>query len=154
MEQVRVKQPRRTRGPKVSVQRHRRDRNRNEGKMRAVHATAGGVRSLLNQMAKDVGEKVFATASTLQKAELVRDAGAELEGVDVVYHGVGQATFEQSPKFLRARGLHRRWATSIREFVEGTVSVEEGTPVLSSDYPYCCAQVNQNDFEGHTEKLM
>jgi len=28
------------------------------------------------------------------------------QGVDVVYDGVGQATFEQSLKFLRARGLH------------------------------------------------
>ena len=78
-----------------------------------VHAAAGGVGSLLTQMAKNAGAKVIATVSTAQKADLARDAGADevilytqtdfyeavmnitnREGVDVVYDGVGEATFE------------------------------------------------------------
>jgi NADPH2:quinone reductase len=89
-----------------------------------VHAAAGGVGSLLTQMAKNTGAKVIATVSTAQKAELARNAGADEvivytetdfyqqamnitnhEGVDVVYNGVGQTTFEQSLKCLRPRGL-------------------------------------------------
>ena len=89
-----------------------------------VHAAAGGVGSLLTQMAKNAGAKVIATVSTAQKAELARNAGADevilyteadfLEqvmnftdhkGVDVVYDGVGQSTFEQSLRCLRPRGL-------------------------------------------------
>jgi NADPH:quinone reductase len=89
-----------------------------------VHAAAGGVGSLLTQMARNAGAKVIATVSTAQKAELARDAGAEevilytqtdfysavmsvtnREGVDVVYDGVGEATFEQSLRSLRPRGL-------------------------------------------------
>jgi NADPH:quinone reductase len=89
-----------------------------------VHAAAGGVGSLLTQMAKNAGAKVIATVSTAQKAELARNAGADevilytqtdfyeavmnitnREGVEVVYDGVGQTTFEQSLKCLRRRGL-------------------------------------------------
>jgi NADPH:quinone reductase len=89
-----------------------------------VHAAAGGVGSLLTQMAKNAGARVIATTSTRQKAELAREAGADevilyaetdfseqvmkitnSEGVDVVYDGVGQATFEQSLNCLRPRGL-------------------------------------------------
>jgi NADPH2:quinone reductase len=75
-------------------------------------------------MAKNAGAKVIATVSTAQKAELARGAGADevilyaeddfykqvmditnRDGVDVVYDGVGQATFEQSLRCLRRRGL-------------------------------------------------
>lgn len=89
-----------------------------------VHAAAGGVGSLLTQMAKNAGAKVIATVSNAQKAELARNAGADevilytetdfqvqvmnvtdCKGVDVVYDGVGQSTFEQSLRCLRPRGL-------------------------------------------------
>lgn len=89
-----------------------------------VHAAAGGVGLLLTQMAKQAGARVIATVSTPQKAELARKAGADEiinytqtkfdeevkritkgQGLDVVYDGVGQATFEQSLKCLRRRGL-------------------------------------------------
>jgi NADPH:quinone reductase len=89
-----------------------------------VHAAAGGVGFLLTQMAKRAGATVIATASTPKKAELAREAGADeiiiytqtkfdeevkritkANGLDVVYDGVGQATFEQSLKCLRPRGL-------------------------------------------------
>ena len=89
-----------------------------------IHAAAGGVGSLLIQMAKNVGATVIATVSNAQKAELARNGGADeviiytetdfhqqvmtitnSEGVDVVYDGVGRTTFEQSLKCLRPRGL-------------------------------------------------
>jgi NADPH2:quinone reductase len=89
-----------------------------------VHAAAGGVGLLLTQMAKRAGALVIATVSTSEKATLAREAGADEviiytqskfdeevlritkgTGLDVVYDGVGQSTFEQSLKCLRSRGL-------------------------------------------------
>jgi NADPH2:quinone reductase len=89
-----------------------------------VHAAAGGVGLLLTQMAKRAGAVVIATVSTPEKARLAREAGADEviiytqskfdeevlkitkgNGLDVVYDGVGQSTFEQSLKCLRRRGL-------------------------------------------------
>ncbi len=89
-----------------------------------VHAAAGGVGLLLTQMAKRAGAVVIATVSTAEKARLAREAGADEViiytqskfdeevlritkgiGLDVVYDGVGQSTFEQSLKCLRGRGL-------------------------------------------------
>ncbi len=88
-----------------------------------VHAAAGGVGLLLVQMAKKIGARVIATAGTPEKAQLARDAGAdeciiysqadfEVEtqritngkGVDVVYDGVGKATFDKDLNVLRPRG--------------------------------------------------
>jgi NADPH:quinone reductase len=86
-----------------------------------VHAAAGGVGLLLTQLITMRGGRVIATASTEEKAGLARDAGAaevidyegfadrvrELtngRGVDVVYDGVGAATFEGSLASLRPRG--------------------------------------------------
>jgi NADPH2:quinone reductase len=89
-----------------------------------IHAAAGGVGSLLTQIASALGVRVLATVSTEEKARIARDAGAsevilygdtdfEVEvkrltngkGVDVVYDGVGKTTFEQSLRSLRTRGL-------------------------------------------------
>lgn len=88
-----------------------------------IHAGAGGVGRLLVQMARRVGAEVFATVSTAEKATLAREAGAthvinyededfvevveEMAGdrsLDVIYDGVGAATFEradvaQTPRF-------------------------------------------------------
>lgn len=94
------------------------------GNKAVVHAAAGGVGFLLTQMAKNAAATVFATTSSPEKAEIARQAGADEvilytktkfdeevmritngAGVDVVYDGVGQATFEQSLKCLRRRGL-------------------------------------------------
>ena len=86
-----------------------------------VHAAAGGVGLLLTQLVAMRGGRVIATASTEEKAELTREAGAaevisydgfaeqvrELTdgvGVDVVYDGVGAATFDESLASLRPRG--------------------------------------------------
>jgi NADPH:quinone reductase len=89
-----------------------------------VHAAAGGVGSVIVQVARIVGARVIATAGTDAKAELARQAGAhdvivytrqhfEAEvkrltdgrGVDVVYDSVGKDTFEGSLNCLRPRGM-------------------------------------------------
>jgi NADPH:quinone reductase len=79
-----------------------------------VHAGAGGAGRLVVQMAKRRGGRVTATASTPEKRELARTAGAdETLGYDdvpegrfhVVYDGVGAATFDRSLASLRPRGM-------------------------------------------------
>lgn len=87
-----------------------------------VHAAAGGVGLLLTQIVKLRGGHVVATTSTEAKAELAKQAGADVvtsyddfadrardltdgEGVPCVYDGVGQATFDAGLDALRPRGL-------------------------------------------------
>ena len=89
-----------------------------------IHAAAGGVGSLLVQVAKRAGATVYGTVGSEDKAELARQAGAdevilyreddfEVEvqrltggrGVDVVYDSVGATTFDKSLNCLRPRGL-------------------------------------------------
>ena len=88
-----------------------------EGDRVVVHAAAGGVGLLLTQLVRLRGGRVLATTSTEEKAELARAAGAEevvgydefreraggLEA-DVVYDGIGAATFDASLEALRPRG--------------------------------------------------
>ena len=86
-----------------------------------THAGAGGVGLLLIQLLKARGARVITTVSTDDKEALAREAGAdevlryegfdtavrELTngvGVDVVYDGVGRATFDGSLASLRKRG--------------------------------------------------
>ncbi len=88
-----------------------------------VHAAAGGVGLLLTQIAKRLGAKVIGTVSTEHKASLAKQAGADEvilytktnwdvevkrltngKGVNVVYDGVGNATFEKSLNCLMPRG--------------------------------------------------
>jgi len=99
-------------------------RQTHPGDTALVHAAAGGTGLLLVQTLKRAGAVVYGTCSTAEKAELVRAAGADDvirydqsdfaaavrertagRGVDVVYDGVGQATFEGSLHSLRVRGL-------------------------------------------------
>jgi NADPH2:quinone reductase len=94
------------------------------GEATLVHAAAGGTGSILVQWAKAIGATVAATAGGPEKCALVRRLGADLvvdyrsedfvaptreltggRGVDVVYDGVGKATFERSLDCLRPRGL-------------------------------------------------
>jgi NADPH2:quinone reductase len=89
-----------------------------------IHAGAGGVGLLLTQVAKLRGAEVFTTVSTTDKADRSIEAGADhvivytdsdfQEGIesiagpkalDVVYDGVGAATFMKSLDLLRPRGL-------------------------------------------------
>ncbi len=94
------------------------------GETALVHAAAGGVGLLLTQVLTSLGVRVIATTSTDDKAALAREAGAaevirydredvatevsaltDTRGVDVVYDGVGRATFEGSLNSLRPRGM-------------------------------------------------
>lgn len=89
-----------------------------------IHAAAGGVGLLLTQWAKHLGATVIGTVGSGPKAALVRDHGADHvidystrdfaaevraitggRGVDVVYDGVGRATFHGSLDSLRPLGL-------------------------------------------------
>jgi NADPH2:quinone reductase len=93
-----------------------------EGTIAVVHAAAGGVGLLLTQMIKDLGGSVVATTSSTPKAVLAKQAGADFvttyeefpavvrevtggRGADVVFDGVGQATFDASVSVLRPRGM-------------------------------------------------
>jgi NADPH2:quinone reductase len=96
-----------------------------EGTVTVVHAAAGGVGLLLTQMIKRLGGTVVATTSggpDGEKAALARGAGADHvagydefagvarevtggRGADVVYDGVGAATFDDSLTALRPRGM-------------------------------------------------
>jgi NADPH2:quinone reductase len=94
------------------------------GETALVHAAAGGVGLLLVQMAHAIGARVVGTASSDDKARLAREAGADEvivftrqdfeaevkrltggKGVDVVYDGVGNATFEKNLNVKRLRGM-------------------------------------------------
>lgn len=87
-----------------------------------IHAAAGGVGLLLTQIAKLRGATVIGTASTPDKQAQARAAGADHaldydgfaaaareitggRGVDVVFDGVGAATFDDGLASLRPRGM-------------------------------------------------
>jgi NADPH2:quinone reductase len=95
-----------------------------KGDRALVHAAAGGVGLLLCQMAKMRGAFIIGTASTPEKRELAKKAGADEmidyttqdfsaetrrittgAGVDVVYDSVGKTTFDKSIDSLRRRGM-------------------------------------------------
>ncbi|HEV7305483.1 quinone oxidoreductase [Ensifer sp.] len=88
-----------------------------------VHAAAGGVGLTLTQWARHLGATVIGTVGSAEKAELARANGAHHvidyvkedfadrvreitggKGVDVVYDGIGQRTFEGSLDSLRPLG--------------------------------------------------
>ena len=94
-----------------------------EGETALVHAAGGGTGQLLVQIARRRGARVIGTASTEEKAQLAREAGAEEvilytqtdfesevkrltgnQGVDVVYDSVGKDTFDKSLNCIRRRG--------------------------------------------------
>lgn len=92
------------------------------GDTAVVHAAAGGVGLLLTQIVKLHGGTVIATTSSEEKAALARAAGADHvigyesfaervreltggAGASVVYDGIGKATFAESLKALRPRGM-------------------------------------------------
>jgi NADPH2:quinone reductase len=89
-----------------------------------VHAAAGGVGLLLVQLLHAVGVRVIGTVSSDEKAVLAREAGADEvivftrqdfegevrrltagKGVEVVYDGVGKATFDKNLNVMRLRGM-------------------------------------------------
>lgn len=94
------------------------------GETALVHAAAGGVGLLVVQLAHAIGARVIGTVSSDDKAQLAHEAGADEvivftrqdfesevkrvtdgKGVDVVYDGVGKATFEKNLNVMRLRGM-------------------------------------------------
>jgi len=94
------------------------------GETALIHAAAGGVGLIIVQMAHAIGARVIGTVSSDEKGELAREAGADEvivftkqdfetevkrltndKGVDVVYDGVGKATFEKNLNVMRLRGM-------------------------------------------------
>lgn len=94
------------------------------GDLLLIHAAAGGTGQILTQWAVALGATVIGTAGSEEKCDVIRRNGAALavnyktgdfvaevraftegRGVDVVYDGVGAATFEASLDCLRPRGL-------------------------------------------------
>jgi NADPH2:quinone reductase len=94
-----------------------------EGDQVLVHAAAGGVGQLLVQLCAAKGAHVIAVVGTAAKADIARNLGAHMVirydeaddlvtsvhdesggGVNVVYDGVGRATFDASLASLRLRG--------------------------------------------------
>ena len=88
-----------------------------------IHAAAGGVGTLVVQIAKTIGAFVIATTSTEEKVKLVKELGADVvinytttdfvaevkkatnnKGVDVVYDSVAKNTYLGSLDCLRPRG--------------------------------------------------
>jgi NADPH:quinone reductase len=88
-----------------------------------LHAAASGVGQILMQIAKMLGARVIATASTPEKLQIARELGAdhlinyssqdfesevkrltEGKGVEVVYDGVGKVTFLKGLNCLKPRG--------------------------------------------------
>ncbi|MDB5575543.1 MAG: alcohol dehydrogenase [Bradyrhizobium sp.] len=93
------------------------------GAVVVVHAAAGGVGQILTQMAKSLGLTVVAGVGSSEKAALVRDLGCDQvviygkddlgdcvrdltngTGVDMVFDGVGAATFDASLSCLKPFG--------------------------------------------------
>jgi NADPH:quinone reductase len=94
------------------------------GETALIHAAAGGVGLMVVQLAHAIGARVIGTVSSDEKGELAREAGADAvivftkqdfepevkrltagKGVDVVYDGVGKATFEKNLNVMRPRGM-------------------------------------------------
>jgi NADPH2:quinone reductase len=94
------------------------------GETALVHAAAGGVGLLLVQLLHAIGARVIGTVSSEEKAALAREAGADEvivftrqdfesevkrltggKGVEVVYDGVGKATFDKNLNVMRLRGM-------------------------------------------------
>lgn len=88
-----------------------------------IHAAAGGMGQLLGPWAKELGATVFGTVGSAEKAQTAQSLGydevirydevsfseeverlTEGRGVDVVYDGVGKATFDASLDCLKRRG--------------------------------------------------
>ena len=100
------------------------DRGRlEEGQTVLIHAGAGGVGHIAVQLAKIRGARVITTVSSAEKADFVRELGADVvvnyrtddletivmehtdgQGVDLVFDTVGPETFRQSLPLIREYG--------------------------------------------------
>ena len=101
------------------------------GQTALVHAAAGGMGLLLGQWGRRLGARMLGTVGSPEKAGIARDFGYEAlidygtedfprrvldltdgHGVDVVYDGVGKATFLGSLDCVRPRGMVISYGTA------------------------------------------
>ncbi|MCH8266343.1 MAG: NADPH:quinone oxidoreductase family protein [Acidobacteria bacterium] len=121
-----------------------------KGESVLIHAAGGGVGTAAVQMARAMGARVFATASTEEKLGKVKQLGADVlinyssldfleevkkhtdgKGVDVVLESVGGEVFDKSLKCLRPLGRLVAYGTSsaqvaaarIPDLMAGAISV-------------------------------
>lgn len=95
-----------------------------EGQTVLIQAAAGGLGTLMVQIARNVGARVIGTASTAEKCATIRDLGCDHpinysqddfvaavkeitggKGCDLVIESVGGEIFEKSLKCLKPRGM-------------------------------------------------
>jgi NADPH2:quinone reductase len=136
------------------------------GETLLVHAGAGGVGSFLVQWASALGAKVIATAGSDEKVAIAKANGAEIafnyrsvdwvkavreatdgKGVDVVYDGVGQATWDGSLDCLRPRGLMVSYGSA-----SGHVTIPDLT-VLSQKGSLYVTRPTTGNYHNTTGKL-
>jgi len=122
------------------------------GETTLIPAAAGGVGLVLTQWAKALGATVIGCAGTDEKCELARANGCDKvinyteadfrvgvqeftggEGVDVVYDGVGKATFEASLDCLKPRGMMVSFGNAT-----GVVSIPDLTILAARGSLYVC----------------
>ncbi|MCZ6489971.1 MAG: NADPH:quinone oxidoreductase family protein [Acidobacteria bacterium] len=121
-----------------------------KGESVLIHAAGGGVGTAAVQMARAMGARVFATASTEEKLGKVKQLGADVlinyssldfleevkkhtdgKGVDVVLESVGGEVFDKSLKCLRPLGRLVAYGTSsaqvaaarVPDLMAGAISV-------------------------------
>ena len=131
-----------------------------------VHAAAGGVGLILCQWAKALGATVIGTAGSAEKADMAKRAGAkhmilyrdedfvaQVKAItkgklcDVVYDGVGKATFPGSLDCLRPRGLFVSFGSA-----SGAIDAFE-MGLLSQKGSLFATRPTLNDYAGPPDNL-
>ncbi|MFD2646295.1 quinone oxidoreductase family protein [Devosia albogilva] len=131
------------------------------------HAAAGGTGLIATQWAKALGATVIGTAGSADKVALARAHGCDHvinyreedfaervkeitggRGVDVVYDGVGKATFDKSLDCLRPRGLMVSFGNA-----SGVVSIPDLT-VLARKGSLFVTRPTSNAYLGRREDLL
>ena len=106
-----------------------------KGQRALVHAAAGGTGGLMVQMLHAVGATVIATAGSPEKCQLAKSYGADWvidskdkdlvaevkeittgKGVDVIFDGVGKATFDSDLEMIAKKGTLVVFGNAVRPF--------------------------------------
>lgn len=131
------------------------------------HAAAGGTGLIATQWAKALGARVIGTAGSDDKVALALEHGCDAvinyktedfaqrvreltdgQGVDVVYDGVGKATFEKSLDCLRTRGLMVSFGNA-----SGVVSIPDLTALSRKGSLYVTRPISHHYFPTRTDLL-
>ena len=131
------------------------------------HAAAGGTGQIATQWAKALGATVIGTAGSADKLALAKANGCDHvinynsedfsarvreltggKGVDVVYDGVGKATFEKSLDCLRSRGLMVSFGNA-----SGVVAIPDVTVLSRKGSLYLTRPTSNTYFQTRAELL-